>query len=167
MVTYGGVSLFVASFVLSPMAQSLLQAANIPGGLQLAGMRAAYDEIVSTGTKRQQAFERVIDTASQRSSARRFGKVFRPAPAQDSELACKMPQRGAQALLEDRVVKGHRQSVLCRHPLLYRPSNQVRHVLHPRAEHLSAKQSTAAELAIESHKPTIACHHSGPTLILV
>ena len=30
------------------------------GALQLAGMRAAYDEIVSTGMKRQQGFERVI-----------------------------------------------------------------------------------------------------------
>ena len=30
------------------------------GTLQLAGMRAAYDEIVSTGMKRQQGFERVI-----------------------------------------------------------------------------------------------------------
>ena len=30
------------------------------GTLQLSGMRAAYDEIVATGVKRQQAFERVI-----------------------------------------------------------------------------------------------------------
>jgi DNA replication protein DnaC len=30
------------------------------GALQLSGMRAAYDEIVSTGMKRQQGFERVI-----------------------------------------------------------------------------------------------------------
>src|SRR5688572_30677913 len=30
------------------------------GTLQLAGMRAACDEIVSTGMKRQQGFERVI-----------------------------------------------------------------------------------------------------------
>src|SRR5688572_23713691 len=30
------------------------------GTLQLAGMRAAYDEIVSAGVKRQQGFERVI-----------------------------------------------------------------------------------------------------------
>jgi hypothetical protein len=30
------------------------------GTFQLAGMRAAYDEIVSAGVKRQQGFERVI-----------------------------------------------------------------------------------------------------------
>src|SRR5499426_2451121 len=33
MVTYGGVSLFVAFFVLAPMAQTLFRAANIPGRL--------------------------------------------------------------------------------------------------------------------------------------
>jgi DNA replication protein DnaC len=33
---------------------------DMMGALQLSGMRAAYDEIVSTGMKRQQGFERVI-----------------------------------------------------------------------------------------------------------
>ena len=38
MVTYGGVSLFVAFFVLAPMAQSLFQAANIPRRLMPAAI---------------------------------------------------------------------------------------------------------------------------------
>src|SRR5262245_61995826 len=38
LVTYGGVSLFVAFFVLAPMAQALFQAANIPGRLMPAAI---------------------------------------------------------------------------------------------------------------------------------
>src|SRR5215510_11610604 len=38
LVTYGGVSLFVAFFVLGPMAQALFRAANIPGRLMPAAI---------------------------------------------------------------------------------------------------------------------------------
>src|ERR1700746_3186232 len=38
LVTYGGVSLFVAVFVLVPMAQALFRAANIPGRLMPAAI---------------------------------------------------------------------------------------------------------------------------------
>ena len=33
------------------------------GTLQLSGMRAAYDEIVPTGVKRQHSFERIFELA--------------------------------------------------------------------------------------------------------
>src|SRR5262249_62414361 len=38
LVTYGGVSLFVAFFVIGPMAQALFRAANIPGRLMPAAI---------------------------------------------------------------------------------------------------------------------------------
>src|SRR5690606_31993064 len=38
LVTYGGVSLFVASFVLAPMAKALFQAGDIPGRLMPAAL---------------------------------------------------------------------------------------------------------------------------------
>ena len=41
LVTYGGVSLFVAMFVLAPMGQALFRAADIPDRLLPAAMRSA------------------------------------------------------------------------------------------------------------------------------
>jgi len=42
----------------------LLEILEMMGRLQLSGMRAAYDEIVTSGVKRQQRVERVIAALS-------------------------------------------------------------------------------------------------------
>ena len=51
-VTYGGVSLFVAFFVLVPMAQSLFKAADIPHRLVPAGSRSRHHDLHHVGVAR-------------------------------------------------------------------------------------------------------------------
>ena len=48
-VTYGGVSLFVALFVIVPMAQGLFRAANIPNRLTPGGSRAGHHDLHDVG----------------------------------------------------------------------------------------------------------------------
>ena len=60
LVTYGGVSLFVAFFVLAPMAQALFQAADIPRRLMLAAMALGTSTFTMTAFPGTPAIQNAI-----------------------------------------------------------------------------------------------------------
>src|SRR6185295_14272775 len=60
LVTYGGVSLFVAFFVLAPMAQALFRAANIPGRLMPAAIALGTSTFTMTALPGTPAIQNAI-----------------------------------------------------------------------------------------------------------
>ena len=96
----------------------------------------------------------------------RFRKILRPTASNGPQVGGEVAKRGAQAFLEHRVIERHRQRGLDRHAALYRPREQVRHVLHARAKHLGAQQPATRGVAVNPNEAPVPAGDARTALIL-
>ena len=89
LVTYGGVSLFVAMFVLAPMGQALFRAADIPNRLLPGGGDAGHGHLHDVGAAGHAGDpERDPDAVLRHHAVRRAGPRASSRPASCSASAC-------------------------------------------------------------------------------
>src|SRR5690606_20552557 len=91
--------------------------------------------------------------------------IERPRLRGHLDLAPKLLQGGPQALLDDRVIVGHRERLRDGHALLDRPGQQVGEVLDLRADQLGAEDRAARSSGVDPGATVVLADHLCPTLV--